>query len=179
MEQGYAEPELVITAPAGITPVLAQRTKSRITLGVLARLVAEAQHEVILGSPYAAAKMLSDGPLAHSLQTALRRGVDVHWMSTPIAIKALNLKLDGPGRLTSYQPNEGLLEDPTAIGSHAKFLVADATHAYVGSANFTGRGLGDQLEMGVLVHGPAARQVAVFWHYVVQTGLFVRAGETG
>lgn len=169
-----AAPELVITAPAGITPLLAHRTRTRITLGVLVRLVAEAEREVILGAPYAATGTVSAGPLASALKSALKRGVNVDWLSAPSAIGALKLPTNTTGALRIYQPHDSLLADPTAIGSHAKFLVVDQAHAYVGSANFTGRGVGDQLEMGVLVHGAVARQVAEFWRYVIHIGLLVR-----
>lgn len=83
----------------------------------------------------------------------------------------------GQGVLRLYRPEDSLLSAPNALGSHAKFLVADGEHAYVGSANFTGRGMGDQLEMGLLVHGEPAREIARFWRYAVDIGLFVEVRD--
>ena len=45
-------------------------------------------------------------------------------------------------------------------GIHAKVLVADRTHAMIGSANLSFRGLHAAHELGVLVHGPAAQTTA-------------------
>lgn len=42
---------------------------------------------------------------------------------------------------------------------HAKVVVADRQRALVGSANFTGSGLGRNMEMGVLVEGTVAREI--------------------
>jgi phosphatidylserine/phosphatidylglycerophosphate/cardiolipin synthase-like enzyme len=44
--------------------------------------------------------------------------------------------------------------------AHLKVLTADTSSAYIGSANITGAGLtGDNLELGVLVRGPAVAVV--------------------
>lgn len=40
------------------------------------------------------------------------------------------------------------------LGLHTKALVADSVRAYVGSANFTWYGMGQQAELGVLLEGP-------------------------
>jgi phosphatidylserine/phosphatidylglycerophosphate/cardiolipin synthase-like enzyme len=56
------------------------------------------------------------------------------------------------------------------LGFHAKFCLADSEHAYIGSANFTGPGLGSQLEMGILVHGSLAQQVRDVWRLACQSG---------
>lgn len=40
------------------------------------------------------------------------------------------------------------------LGLHTKALVADSGRAYVGSANFTWYGMGQQAELGVLLEGP-------------------------
>jgi phosphatidylserine/phosphatidylglycerophosphate/cardiolipin synthase-like enzyme len=45
-------------------------------------------------------------------------------------------------------------------GIHAKVVVADRTHAIIGSANLSFRGLLAAHELGVLVHGSAARTAA-------------------
>ncbi|HEV2147622.1 MAG TPA: phospholipase D family protein [Longimicrobiaceae bacterium] len=136
-------------------------------------MVAGAQHEVILGAPYAQSGALSAGPLANALDAALRRGVRVDWVSTPAALPALRIRAGSAGVLRFYQPEGRLLAEPGTLGSHAKFLVVDEAHAYVGSANFTGRGFRDQLEMGLLVHGEPAREIARFWRYAIEIGLLV------
>jgi phosphatidylserine/phosphatidylglycerophosphate/cardiolipin synthase-like enzyme len=62
------------------------------------------------------------------------------------------------------------------LGSHAKFCVADGRRAYVGSANLTGPGLSEHLEIGLLVHGKVAKQIEELWLYSVEIGMFVKVG---
>ena len=50
--------------------------------------------------------------------------------------------------------------ESTRDGLHAKVFVADRTTAIVGSANLSFRGLTTAHELGLLVHGPAARKTA-------------------
>lgn len=45
-------------------------------------------------------------------------------------------------------------------GLHAKVLVADRSHAVIGSANLSFRGFQGAHELGVLVHGETARQTS-------------------
>lgn len=40
------------------------------------------------------------------------------------------------------------------LGLHTKALITDSVHAYVGSANFTWYGMGQQAELGVVLEGP-------------------------
>lgn len=51
--------------------------------------------------------------------------------------------------------------------AHLKVLTADGTHAYLGSANFTGPGLGGaNLELGVLVAGGQVQTIdAIFQRF--------------
>ncbi|MCG9129342.1 hypothetical protein JT359_17275 [Candidatus Poribacteria bacterium] len=59
------------------------------------------------------------------------------------------------------------------MGSHAKFCIADETSAYVGSANLTGPGLNENLEMGFLVNGKYAKQVSDFWNFMVEKRFWI------
>lgn len=51
---------------------------------------------------------------------------------------------------------------------HAKLLVADGVHAYVGSANMTGASFEASLELGVILSGEAARQLSRFVEVIVR-----------
>jgi phosphatidylserine/phosphatidylglycerophosphate/cardiolipin synthase-like enzyme len=70
-----------------------------------------------------------------------------------------------------YRPTANL-ESERHLGSHAKFCIADAASAYLGSANFTGLGLGGHLEMGVLLKGKLAADIALFWEMLKEQGVF-------
>lgn len=54
-------------------------------------------------------------------------------------------------------------------GIHAKVLVADRSHALIGSANLSFRGFHSAHELDVLVHGEAARHAAECIDRLVQT----------
>ena len=55
----------------------------------------------------------------------------------------------------------------------------DGLHAYVGSANLTGPGLSEHLEMGLLIHGDISQRIATFWETTVQMGIFVEVDIHG
>jgi phosphatidylserine/phosphatidylglycerophosphate/cardiolipin synthase-like enzyme len=178
MDSGRPLIELVITAPEPYGALLAYRTRSRNTLGVLTQLIAKAKREVVLSAPYLQSGYgLSDGPLADALMAALKRGVNVDVASTSRGLQTLSigrLRHGSIGTLRLFQHHINL-EDDENLGSHAKFCVVDETWAYVGSANLTGPGLSKHFELGVLIEGDVARQVSDFWKYATEIGLFVRA----
>lgn len=66
------------------------------------------------------------------------------------------------------------MDDDKLLGSHAKILIADGQHAYIGSANLTHPGLVGNLEMGVLVHGNIAVQAASFLEYLMDIEFLVQ-----
>lgn len=60
--------------------------------------------------------------------------------------------------------NLHLLEYNSEHGNlHAKSLIADGEAAYVGSANFTNYSLKNAIEIGLIVHGPVAEELADFF----------------
>jgi phosphatidylserine/phosphatidylglycerophosphate/cardiolipin synthase-like enzyme len=75
------------------------------------------------------------------------------------------------GRLAVYRPAANL-ESEKLLGSHAKFCISDTTAAYLGSANFTGLGLAGHLEMGVLLKGKLAGDIAAFWETLKELRVF-------
>jgi phosphatidylserine/phosphatidylglycerophosphate/cardiolipin synthase-like enzyme len=174
--------EFVITAPEPYGAALAYRTKARLTLGVLTQLIAQARQSLVIAAPFIQPNSgLDSGPLADALRGALQRGVMVDIVSTGSSLQALaikDLKPISSGRLRFFQPRPNV-EDERHLGSHAKFCIADNQHAYVGSANLTAPGLAENLEMGLLIHGDLALQVAGFWELLLRVGFFmeVPAGE--
>lgn len=164
--------ELVITAPPPFGAALAHHARCRLTLGVLTQLIAEAKKRVVIAAPYLQPGYgLSGGPIALALEAAASRGVQFDIVSTGQSLRSLALPVNAGG-MQFYCPKSNL-EDGLLLGCHAKFCVADRDAAYVGSANLTGPGLTQHLEMGILVKGPLAEQIADFWEYCVQIGLFI------
>lgn len=168
--------EFVITAPEPYGAELAYITHARLTLGVLTQLIAQASQSLVIASPFIQPNSgLDSGPLADALHGALRRGVLVDIVSTGSGLQVLateDLQRITHGRLRFFRPRPNV-EDERHLGSHAKFCIADNQHAYVGSANLTAPGLVGNLEMGFLVHGEMALQIAEFWEFLLRTGFFV------
>lgn len=166
----------MITAPPEYAPTLAYRTRCRTTLGVLTEVLAEAQRHVLITAPFFQHGYgLSGGPVQLALAAALKRGVNVDIASTGESLATVDFKAlqaSAVGRLGLFRPQRNT-KDSRRLGSHAKFCVADAAVAYVGSANLTGPGLGEHIELGVLVRGTLAQQVADFWEYCLSIGLFL------
>ena len=168
--------EFVITAPEPYGAELAYRTRARLTLGTLTQLIAQTRHSLVISAPFIQPNSsFVNGPLADALRGALQRRVNVDIVSTGSSLEALDteaLQHLAHGRLRFFRPRPNV-EDEGQLGSHAKFCIADKQHAYIGSANLTTPGLVGNLEMGVLVHGELALQIAEFWEFLLQTGFFV------
>src|SRR5205807_1622687 len=104
------------------------------------------------------------------------RGVGVDVVSTGRSLATIDvaaLRRGARGVLRLFRPLANL-QDEERLGSHAKFCLADGTVAYVGSANLTGPGLSEHVELGLLVRGDIARQIWDFWESCVEIGLFVQ-----
>jgi len=143
---------------------------------VLTTLIAQAQQALVLAAPFLQEREgLNRDPLDGALIGALKRGVVVDLASTAAGLDLLDrdkLRAAATGYIRFFQPSANY-ERPDRLGVHAKFCVADARHAYIGSANFTKRGLSEHLEMGVLVHGTIAKQVVALWRYLVEKEFFI------
>lgn len=137
-----------------ITPVWTGPTTGdashRLTLAVVADLIAEARNELILVSY---ATYPSEGIRA-ALNAAAGCGVAITLL--------LERAADNPGFKGSITPFPGLdsiqlhwpaAARPNGASMHAKLLVVDRHTALVGSANLTGMALESNLECGVLVRG--------------------------
>jgi phosphatidylserine/phosphatidylglycerophosphate/cardiolipin synthase-like enzyme len=172
-------PELVITAPEPYAAAIAHFTRTRMTLGVLTQLIAGANRHVVIAAPFMQAGYgLGSGPISDAVRSALQRGAMVDVVSTGRGLQSVDFSSLGAGAVGSlrlFRP-EANLTNEEILGSHAKFCVADAASAYVGSANLTGPGLSKHLELGVLVHGATAKQIYDFWLYTVDLGLFIPVG---
>lgn len=166
--------QLVITAPAKYGTALAEDAECRTTLGILTQLFVSAQKRVVVAAPFLQERAgLSGGALKDTLVATLRRGVDVDVLSTRRGLATLTAfsRQCYPGRLRLFRP-EGEDEDRKRLGSHAKFCISDRENAYIGSANLTGPGLDENLEIGVMVRGEVAHQLERFWRHAVEIGLF-------
>ena len=170
--------ELVITAPQAVAGSLSYAARCRQTVGVLTELMAGARDRLVVAAPFfQPGAGLSSGVLNTALKSALKRGVRIDLVSTGQSLLTIDvggLRRVSTGLLRMLRPVMNVV-DQRALGSHAKFCVADGAAAYVGSANLTGPAMSGQVELGILVRGTLARQIEEFWLLCLQLGLFVRA----
>lgn len=163
--------ELVITPPEPYGSWLAHHFQIRMTIGVIIQLIAQAQNHILIASPFFESwEHQKMNVLRDALKHALNRNVHLDIISTGSSIEIIRKSLSnlrGKGTCNLYRPKPNI-EDAKLLGSHAKVLVVDSQHAYIGSANLTSPGLMGNLEMGVLLHGKTAAQVSAFWKYLIE-----------
>jgi phosphatidylserine/phosphatidylglycerophosphate/cardiolipin synthase-like enzyme len=130
-------------------------------------VIDQAHTTLILCTPYL--DRIGTGYLLDALRAAALRNVaitiithELHNPQSPNAQAVALLRHELAGAAVPLQcytvPLAAKTGEP-AIRIHAKVLVADARVALIGSANITGAGLGQNLEVGVRVIGPDAARV--------------------
>lgn len=126
--------------------------QGRLTLAVMADLLDEAEHEILLVS-YAT---MPSRDVRNALSAAADRGVQITLL--------LERPTDNPNFRGQSDPFPGLQARrlvwptsarPSGASMHAKLMVIDRRLALVGSANLTGYALERNLECGLLVRGGA------------------------
>ena len=167
---------MVITAPEQYAAPLALRTQARLTVGALTQIIAGSKRHVVLSVPFIQQGDTIGAHIFAALHHALVRGVDVDIASTPAGLQVISMMDLGSGangRLRYFRPQANI-DDAHRLGSHAKFCICDGMHAYVGSANLTTSGLGESIEIGLLLHGAIAGQIMEFWRLTLHEGIFVQ-----
>ena len=144
-------------------------------------LIEGASHRLILVAPYLESKGM--GRLHSALVEALHRRVDVsilaHETDTLSSLASASLdelrraSVQIAGRLTVY-----CAATVPEVLLHLKVIVADGIRAALGSANFTGKGLGENLEAGVLLGADAAAEIERVVAAVVSQGLATKVFAT-
>lgn len=162
--------ELVLTIPDTLGPEMAHLARARTTLGALTQMIANSQHELVIGAPYIREDILGVSILQTALQHAVeKRQVDLSIVTTRESLnRFINIPwiVQNRARVHIFRPKSNF-DIEENIGSHAKFCVADRHTAYIGSANLTFLGLHKHLEMGVLLNGDVAKQVCDFWRLLI------------
>jgi phosphatidylserine/phosphatidylglycerophosphate/cardiolipin synthase-like enzyme len=143
------QPQQTVMTPVWTGPE-SDRSGGRLTLAVLADLISEARHQILLVS-YATLPSIE---IRAALASAVERGVEVTAL--------LESTVDNPQFRGRRDPFAGLPMRrlswpgdirPAGASMHAKMLVVDRRVAVIGSANLTGYGLERNIECGLLVRG--------------------------
>lgn len=174
--RSWNEVEIVLTVPEPFGAQLVSKFGARTTLGVLTELLASAQGHVVIASPFIqGTEGLVAGPLGMALIAALKRRVRVDVISTGASLATLDLRslrdIAGP-RFRSFRPYNNIV-DPRMLGLHAKFCLCDGEHAYIGSANITQKGISENFEIGVLLHGKLVQRLLDIVHTLIDSGYLV------
>lgn len=127
------------------------------------QVVESANATLTLVSPYLGPTGM--GRLHAPLLEALQRGVAVLVLTHDVEdlSSIASASLESLRRESAGLPGELTVFTASAIPQvllHLKIVVADARRAVVGSANFTSKGFGDNLEAGVLLGPDAAHEIA-------------------
>jgi phosphatidylserine/phosphatidylglycerophosphate/cardiolipin synthase-like enzyme len=180
MARTYADPEsrveLALTLPSGVQPREVSNIPHRTTLGALVELIAQADVELIVASPFmrTGPRLLGHNAVYEAVKAALLRGVMVHIFSLERNVRApglSDLQSEQPAGLHLYCTSTAG-EQPW-LGSHAKLCIADGRKAYVGSANLTRAGLSENVEVGLLIEGAVAEHLRATWAVLLEHGVFV------
>lgn len=154
-----AEPwDLVASLPTGIRLPSGLR---RTTGETLVQLVTQATRTLRLVAPFIDRTAISF--LADALAAATARGVRLEVLVPTRSTRAgdaltqLQVKIEYEGDRTNMLVSEFRHDAPWA---HLKVLTCDSQAGYIGSANVTGAAIaGPNLELGILVRGPAVAVV--------------------
>jgi phosphatidylserine/phosphatidylglycerophosphate/cardiolipin synthase-like enzyme len=154
------EPLAGIVRSAGCTP-----SWSGSLLDALGLVLNEARQEVVMMNPYWSAlgvealiRRITRGSFAGvhvTIMTQPREKLD-HTMTQGIDLFLAALAEKG-ARCKVLAPSPRVRPTPLL---HAKVVVADRSHAYLGSANLTGGGMDFSVELGIEFSGTLARQLA-------------------
>lgn len=125
------------------------------TADVLVRLVSEARRRIVMASPFLDKGF--DRLVPALARFAAGRGSFVLLTRDLVDPDSRNARVvrDLRRRCGHGPELEVVSWEEEGLGLHMKAVVADSRRAYVGSANFTWGGMGQQAELGVLLEGPS------------------------
>lgn len=132
--------------------------------GNLLELIRSADERLVLMSPFLSERAYER--LRPAIHTAADNGADIALITNALTYGdddhnrncARSLLTDdriGP-HTTAYE----YVDDETWTTFHAKIVISDGDRAYLGTANLTHRGLGDNLELGVIFRDATATRLA-------------------
>lgn len=144
----------VMTVPPYLKNALSSQ-EVRETSAVLRDLISKATESIIMASPF-----LDKGfhGLMPEVSNFMNRGGKFLLVTSNLLESRHNAEVVSELRNGFANVSADRLEvvswEEEGLGLHMKSLVADSSRAYVGSANFTWYGMGQQAELGVLLEGP-------------------------
>lgn len=149
IREGAHSVAVVATMPRGVTREIATTRDA-----VIALVQSSTSEVLVLGFA------LTDRALREAMIVAGKRGVQFTIVGERSRDDLLEFARAWPAILKPAAFLQ-LVEPQAGVSAlmHAKVVVADRRRMLVGSANFTSGGLNSNLELGVLIEGPAAESV--------------------
>jgi len=130
--------------------------------GNLLELIRSADDDLVLMSPFLSEQAYER--LRPALITAADNGADITLITRYLTYgdedynREFTRAVLGDERLKSQLTVYEYIDDETWTTFHAKIVIADGVRAYLGTANLTHRGLGDNLELGVIFRDETTRK---------------------
>lgn len=122
--------------------------------GNLLELIRSAEDDLVLMSPFLSERAYER--LRPALHTAADNGADITLITRYLTYGEEDYNrqfvrvVRDDARLAPQTATYEYIDDDTWTTFHAKIVIADGVRAYLGTANLTHRGLGDNLELGVI-----------------------------
>lgn len=149
--------QLIATLPLRDSPVSSTRDALRV-------LITSASRELLV-----IGFSITDPTFRDLLVRRAQAGVHVTVVGDRKTRAARDLRRDWPSGLPLNALEDVETQDDQRH-IHAKVVVADRARALVGSANFTGSGMGRNMEMGVVVEGKVAQDIASCMDSMLEKG---------
>lgn len=165
-QESTEQVEIVCTAPA------AHGVAVRATFGAAVEMVAAAREQIlVIGYVFTggAAKLVREVAKARQERQVRVTIVGNRMADVVPALRAAWPRQVRPPAIFSREPDSA---DLSAL--HAKVLVCDGSVALVTSANFSRRGLHDNVEIGVKVRSPSVRKIVAFVRAMIENGEVLR-----
>ena len=151
--------------------------------GNMLELIRSASDQLVLMSPFLSKRAYER--LRPALHTAVANGASISLITNSLTYGDEDYNRDcaqavlADDRLHDATRVYEYINDKTWMTFHAKIVVADSNQAYLGTANLTHRGLGDNLELGVIFRDSTVSRLSELVTTLKQSDFFYEIGLSG
>ncbi|SFG00705.1 PLD-like domain-containing protein [Halopelagius inordinatus] len=144
--------------------------------GNLLNLIRSADDDLVLMSPFLSERAYER--LRPALHTATDNGASITLITRSLTYgeteynRGFARAVHDDARLAPHTTTYEYIDDETWTTFHAKIVIADGQCAYLGTANLTHTGLGDNLELGVIFRDNTASRITALVENLRQSEFF-------
>jgi phosphatidylserine/phosphatidylglycerophosphate/cardiolipin synthase-like enzyme len=149
--------------------------------GNILELIRLANDRLVLMSPFLSKRAYKR--LRPALHTAADNSADITLITNSLTYDEMNYNREFTSailrdeRLSSQTTVYEYINDKTWTTFHAKIVIADEVSAYLGTANLTHRGLGDNLELGVIFRDDTVERLSSLVELLMSSSFLHRVEE--